>query len=370
MTEHLSKRDVERLLQDPSPESRAQLTGKLAAELETSRLSLSERELAEGIVRLMARDAALLVRQALAENLKASPALPRDVAVTLARDVEAVALPILEASFVLTEADLVDLVRTGGGAKQVAIAGRSEVPASVADALIDHGEERAVAALVANEGADISETGLERVVDRFGTSPAVQEPLVHRLRLPVTVSERLVALVSDRLRDYLVAHHDLPAKLASDLVLNSRERATVTLFSGDTDEGDVERLVAQLAANRRLTPSLLLRALCMGDVALFEASLAFLAKVPLNSARLLVHDAGKLGLKSIYDKAGLPPGLLPAVRVALDVAQETGFDGEAGDRERHRRRMIERILTQYDDMGSEDLDYLLDKLGDLIRPAA
>ncbi|HEV7367991.1 DUF2336 domain-containing protein, partial [Arenibaculum sp.] len=181
---------------------------------------------------------------------------------------------------------------------------------------------------------------------------------------------------SDRLRDYLVTHHDLPAALASDIVLKSRERATVTLFvaaatpAADNDEGDLERLVVQLQRNGRLTPSLLLRALCMGDVAFFEASMALLSRVPLTNARLLIHDAGKLGLKSIYEKAGMPPRLLPAVRVAVAVAGETGFDGGPGDVGRHRRRMIERILTQYEDMGPEDLDYLLDKLSDLVHPAA
>lgn len=370
MTDHLSKRDVERLLVDPSPENRAEMVSKVAWELDRRQLSDSERTLAEQIVRIMARDAALRVRQALSDNLKSSMALPRDVAMTLARDVEAVALPVLEASVVLSDTDLVDLVRTSGGEKQTAIARRTNVSSSVAEALVDHGEEGAIAALVANETADLAEAALVKVVDRFGSSAKVQEPLVHRRKLPVTVSERLVALVSDKLRDYLVTHHELPATMAADIVLNSRERATGTLFGGEADEADVEKLVAQLSNNGRLTPSLMLRALCMGDVAFFEAAMALLAKVPISNARLLIHDAGKLGMKSLYDRAGLPPGLLPAMRVAITVADETDFDGEPGDRDRHRRRMIERILTQYEDMGSEDLDYLLDKLSDLVQPAA
>ena len=49
-----------------------------------------------------------------------------------------------------------------------------------------------------------------------------------------------------------------------------------------------------LRRNGRLTPSLMLRALCMGDVAILEASLSLLGKVPLTNARLLIHDAGRL----------------------------------------------------------------------------
>ncbi|MBK3774560.1 DUF2336 domain-containing protein [Azospirillum brasilense] len=367
MSDQLTKDDVSRLLSDPSPNSRSELAVKVARQFSATTLTDSERRLAEDIIRFMARDAVVRVRQSLAENLKANPALPRDVALMLARDVEAVAIPVLSVSTVLTDADLVELVRTGTDAKHTAIAQRPALSASVADALIDTASEGAVAVLVANESADLGERTLGRVIERFADSETVQEPLVQRARLPITIAERLVAVVSEKLRQHLVTNHDLPAKVAADLILQSRERATVSLFSGENDEGALERLVAQLLRSGRLTPSLLVRALCMGDSAFFETALSHLANVPLTNARLLIHDAGRLGLKSIYDKAKQPPALLPACRIALDVLKETPYDGEAHDIERHRRRVIERILTQYEDLAAEDLDYLLDKLGDLMR---
>ncbi|NYZ11008.1 DUF2336 domain-containing protein [Azospirillum sp. RWY-5-1] len=369
MSEQLSKDDVTRLLTDPSPATRAELAAKVARQFDGSALTESERKLAEEIIRMMARDAVLRVRQSLAENLKANPALPRDVALTMARDVEAVAIPILSVSRVLTDADLVEIIRSGTDAKHTAIAQRPEVSSGVADALIETGSEGAVAALVANEGAELGEGTLGRVIDRFGHSPAVQEPLVHRSKLPITVAERLVAVVSEKLQTYLVSHHELPAQVAADVILQSRERATVTLLTGQNDEVALERLVAQLARNGRLNASLLVRALCTGDVAFFEAAMAHLGNVPLTNARLLIHDAGRLGLKSIYDRAKLPKELLPACRIAIDVLKETPYDGEERDLERHRRRVIERILTQYEDLATEDLDYLFAKLGDLMAPA-
>ena len=72
----------------------------------------------------------------------------------------------------------------------------------------------------------------------------------------------------------------------------------------------------------------------------------------------------------MYEKTGLPARFLPAVRVAIDVVHETEMDGGEGDRERYKARVIERVLTQYEDFGQEDLDYLLDKLGDVLSPAA
>ena len=98
--------------------------------------------------------------------------------------------------------------------------------------------------------------------------------------------------------------------------------------------------------------------------------MAMMAKVPLRNARILIHDAGPNGLASLYEKAGMPARLLPAVRVAMDVVRGTEFDGGERDRERYRSRVITRILTQFEDLPQEDLDYLLDKLGDVLTVAA
>jgi uncharacterized protein (DUF2336 family) len=188
--------------------------------------------------------------------------------------------------------------------------------------------------------------------------------------LPLSVSERLVSKVSDALKDYLVTHHDLPASIVSDMVMQSREQSTVTLLGNNQSEHDIEKLVFQLKKNGRLTPSLIIRALCVGDVGFFEASLAALATVPVSNARVLIHDAGKLGMKSLYDKTGLPQGMFSIIRVALEVVKEMQLDGSDHDRDRYRARVIERILTQYEDFNPEDLNYLLDKLDDLVERAA
>jgi len=365
MATTLTEADVVRLLTDPSGDTRAATAEKIAKELGAAVLTERERQLAIDIVRAMVKDAEVRVREALSRNLKSSHDIPHDVAITLARDVESVALPILEFSEVFTDADLVDIVRRSSGAKQVAVARRKTVSAPVSAAVIDSKNGEAVATLIGNAGADLSEAALQRVVDSYGNEEAVQGSLVRRRDLPITVAERLVAMVSENLREYLVTHHELPAAVATDLVLESRERATVSLLPPGAESADVEQLVHQLRVNGRLTPSLILRSLCMGDMQLFEASLAALARTSLDNARILIHDGGALGLKSLYMRAGLPERLYPAFRVAVDVWSETDFDGLERDRERHVCRMIERILTQFEDVGQDNLDYLLKKLNHL-----
>ncbi len=350
MAGFLARSDVERLLADPSASARADMATALAKEFEAGDLTATERRLAGEIFRALAQDAVQRVRRALAEHLKESRDLPHDVALALARDIDEVALPILQHSVVLTDTDLLEIIRRDGAGKQLAIAGRASVPAIIAEAIVEAANPAAVARLVGNDGAELGADILYRVVEHG------------RKALPAMVLERLVALASDSLRYTLAERGDLPKGTASDLIIRIRERATAGLLSAGAAAGDAECLARQLNANGRLTPSLILRTLCLGDLAFLEAAFAELTGVSIDNARMLIHDPGRLGLKSLYARSGLPGDLYPAFRVAIEVARETPFDGGDNDRERHRRRMLERILTQFEAIGAEDLDYLLAKL--------
>jgi uncharacterized protein (DUF2336 family) len=359
----LTAADVARLAQNTSEEVRAATATKVAEAFEAG-LSGPERALAEDIFRALLQDAAARVRRALSESLKASPEVPRDVVLALAEDVTEVATPVLKWSEVLTDDDLVAIVRRKGTAHHVAIAQRESVSAQLADALVETRDEKVVATLVGNEHADLSEPTLQRVLDEFAGSDLVKRPLVHRRTLPLTVSERLVTLVSDGLRDHLVTHHALPANLAADLVLESRERAVVGLAAAGTDRMDVAELVRHLARNHRLTPSLTLRAICMGDMQFFELALAELCNIPVANAHALINDEGPRGLKAVCRRAGIPSEMYRFIAAAVEVARETRDDGLPGGRTRFVARMIERVLTRVEDeMQADDVDYLIGQLG-------
>ncbi len=364
----LTEQDVARLLAHPSPEARAETAAKVAADYRNGNLTESELRIAEEIFRIMVKDAEIRVRQALSINLKENAILPHDVARTLAEDTDTVALPILEFSEVLNDQDLVEIIRSQSESKQVAIARRKDVSEVVSGELVDTGNERVVTNLVSNAGARISEASLQKVVDNFGDREQLQHAMVRRPRLPLTVAERLVTMVSEQLQGELAKRHALSPDLATDLILRSRERAVITL-STESEEDDVEKLVRQMHECERLTPSIILRALCMGDMRFFESALSERAGIPIINGRQLIHDSGDLGLRALFKKAGLPDTYFTAVRAAIDVAKEIDYDGEENDRERYSRRMIERVLTQYGDLGvefeSDDLEYLLGKLEEL-----
>lgn len=358
----LSEDDIVRLMRGETPEQRASVAHRLCRRIALDVLSDREKAFAEEIIGILAEDAADLVRRTLAVTLRSSPILPREVALKLAQDIEAVAIPVLQESPSLTEEDLVELVLAVTAAKQAAIASRESVSITLTEIISEHGAVEAVRALSSNPGAEWSDKAFEDTVGRFGRDEIVQAGLIKRDFIPTHIAEKLVSMVSGQLFDILVNRHELPAQLAIDLAASARERATIDLVEQAGRTHDLPRFVAQLNLNGRLSNSLIMRALCCGQMRFVEHALAELSGVAHQRVWIMVHDAGPLGLQAVFDRAGLPRKMLPAFKAAVKVFHETQHDGGPNDRARFRARMIERVLTQFQAIPKDDLDYLLDKL--------
>lgn len=362
MSDKLTQADVAKLLSDPSAENRVDTARKVGSQFSAEDLGPRERLLIEEIFRVMVRDVEVRVRAALSDSLKDNPDIPREIAMSLAGDVAEVALPIIEFSEVLRDEDLFELIATKGEDHQQAIARRETVSEAVSDALVETGNEAVITTLVSNAGAALSEATMNTVVENFGHNPGINEPLALRTELPLTVAEKLVTLVSDRIRDHLVTHHDMSPDLATDLFLSAREKATVGLLQPDTNLRDVVELIDQLHRNGRLTSTLIFRALCMGDTTFFEAALARRADVPIANAYRLIHDDSGKGLEALFRKCKLPNRMMSVCRAALEAAADMQMNS-GDDRVRFRKVMIERVLTQFEDgFDPENLDYFITKL--------
>jgi uncharacterized protein (DUF2336 family) len=365
----LTDEDIRTLVKGSTADERAFAADKLCRAIDELPLTEEDRATAAEILRIMAADAAEAVRKAVAVTLKASALVPRDVAIKLARDVESIALPMLNFSPAFTDHDLAEIVRLGGPVRQLAIARRPKLSQEVTGALAEHGGERAVAAACANDNADFAEGALQRLIGRFEASEKVLAAVAYRAVLPMAVSERLIALVGDQVREHLLSHHALAPERAIEVVLGATERATVDLVDEAGCATDVRAFVVHLNHDGRLTPSLLLRALAHGHMTFFEWGVAELAGVPHHRTWLMIHDAGPLGLRAIYERAGLPARLFPAFRAAVDTFHSMEFDGGPKDRERFQERMLQRFLTQPQSASREDVDYLLDRMDRVARGA-
>jgi len=358
----LSDADIRTLVKGASAEERAAVAHRLCRHISQVELAEEEREKAYDILRVMAADAAELVRRALAVTLRSSPLLPHDVAMRLAHDVESVALPILNYSPVFTDQDLSEIIRIGGPIRQVAIASRPFISERVTSTLVEHGVEKAVETACANDNAHFAERTLQIVIERFAKSEAVLAAVAYRRALPLSVTEQLISVVSDQVRDHLINHQALSPETALQIALGTRERATLDLVDQAGRAPDVRGFVQHLNQAGRLSASLLLRGLANGHMTFFEWGVAELAGVPHHRTWLMIHDAGPLGLKAIYERAGLPARLFGAFRAGVDTFHAMELDAGPRDPNRFQERMLERFLTQPKTASREDMDYLLEKL--------
>lgn len=358
----LTDQDIRVLVKGASADERAMVAHRLCRHMDRLDMTDEERAEAQSILRVMAADAAELVRRALAITLKNSPLIPRDVANKLARDVESVALPILNFSPSFTDEDLIDIVRLGGPVRQVAIAKRPQISDQVTSTIVKEGVEEAVKTVCANDNASFSDLTYSQCLQRFEKSEQVLAAIAYRSVLPMGVTEKLIDMVSDQIRDHLLTNHAVSPETALMIAMGAKERATIDLVDQAGRTADVKAFVAHLRKHERLTASLLLRAIAQGHMAFFEWGIAELAGVPHHRTWLMIHDAGPLGLRAIYERAGLPARLFTAFRVAVDTFHSMEFDGGVKDRERFQQRMIQRFLTQPQNASRDDVDYLLDKM--------
>ena len=366
----LTDDDLRMLVKGPTPDERALAAHKLCRTIDREALSGEELARAQDILRVMARDAADLVRRALAVTLKASPILPHDVAMRLARDLDNIAVPVLNFSPSFTDEDLIEIAKRGGPVRQVAIAKRSSLTEEVAGTLVEVGCEEAVRTVCANDNAALNAKSLNRAIERFEESENVLGAIAFRKVLPMAVIEKLIHLVSDQVRQHLVDNHALSPELALQIAAGAAERATVDLVDQAGKAQDLGAFVGHLSRSGRLSPSLLLRGLAHGHMAFFEWGIAELAGVPHHRTWLMIHDAGPLGLKAIYERAGLPTRLFPAFRAGVDTYHSMTLDGGPRDRERFQERMLQRFLTMPQTAAKDDIDYLLEKMDRLAEARA
>ena len=324
---------------------RAEATRALARAWLISDLSADDRAAAEGALLMLLDDPSPLVRRAMAEVFAHSLEAPAAIVQALALDQPSVALPILEHSPLLIDADLVDIAATGNSETQCAIARRINLPASVCAAIAEVGSAAAALELIENAYAELPPFSWDRIVERHGHLAAIRESMLVLEDLPAATRAALVAKLSDTLAQFVVAKNWLSADRAERVAGEARDRSTVNIAASSRGE-DMRGLISHLRATSQLTAGLILRALLSGNLELFEAALAELSGLPRARVSSLLLDRGEASLVALLRRAGLPESTFAAFRAALDVVHEAGFVDTLAGAARLRRRMVERVLTQ------------------------
>ena len=367
---HFKTEDVRLAVRHPDQNVRAVATQRICREIRDNALSKGEKDFATRLLKHIAKDSAELVRRALAVTLKNSPKLPRNIAVSLAKDIESIAVPVLTHSPVFSDEDLIQILKSRAAAKVLAVAKRVSVSDIVARAIIRFGDSHAIAEVAANDGALISEETATEMLDIYNDTDLIGQNImargiIARRDLPPKVVEKMITLVSEDVAIKLVKHHSVSAKAAIDLASRTRERAVLDFVDQSWVSKDLTALIEAIDAQGRLTDSLIIRAAGSGQIRFVEQGLAKLANVSLRKAILMIHDGGPFGLKSLCKRAGMSENSTHIIRASCVIYRDLEMSGMIYDRNHFQQRMIERVLTLSFDMAVDEETWFLEMLNGL-----
>ena len=326
--------------EDPEIYTRSKLTTQLTDFVADPETTESDIKAITPVLLVLADDKSGIVRRTLLGGIRELPNAPVDVVFALVADEDDIATEILRSSPALRDHELIAVIRICDEVRRKAIARREQLVPQVSRALIELGSVEVAETLLKNKGARIDAAGYEAIMRRHGVSEELEALLLKRRDLPPLLAIGLVDTVSDRLQSLAAGKKWLRADKAAEVIRDAKEDGVIKIIAR-TDITENRSVVRGLMAQEKLTPSLVLRAACIGKMDFVEEAFALLAKMPPAMVHSLMFGRGAMGLKALYFKAGLPGVMYSAVRVAVDVYLELRHDMDVSDEARFGRRMIE-----------------------------
>lgn len=175
----------------------------------------------------------------------------------LAKDEEiTVAGPVLSTSKRLSTTDLIEIAQTKSQAHLLAISGRTTLAPKLTDVLVVRGNRDVVSSLAKNAGANFSDIGFSRLVERAEGDDALGEIVGLRKDLPGNLLQELLRRATDAVMRKILSlvpeerRHEIErvvAKVGKRFSQNSQH-----------DYSEAERGVAALAAAGRLNDKALM----------------------------------------------------------------------------------------------------------------
>jgi len=240
------------------------------------------------------------IRQALAERLARCAWAPHTLIKVLAMDEIDIARPIIAASPVLADQDLVRMLTEATIEHQIAVATRPMLCEAVVEEILRQREPAVLTALAANDTADVTPAAMDFLVEASREIAALRSPLARHPRLTAELAERLYAWVGQSLRTAIVSRFEIdPAALDHELARAVHEAqhpdgpspgpAYPAVYA--TPRELEQRLAAKLKASGQLRPGYLFKALRDHRIGLFAAALSELTALsPDEIDRVLGED--------------------------------------------------------------------------------
>ena len=358
----LGKATIRQALQGSTAETRANAVQKIGRDLRTADMNAAERAFATKLMDRICSDVSELVRRALSVTLQNSKNLPRHIAIALIDDIESIATPILSSSPILTDHDLVRVLRSGAADKIRAIAQRKTISLHVSHAIVSFGDGAATARLAANDGALILPETAEMIADLHADDDLIREAALSRHDMPPAVVAKLIEHSADKIDVNLRTYPGVSDGRAALLSRNTRERAQSYVIGGTWPEDRLRDYARALDRSGKLTPRLILRSAGRGDIRFAVMGLSLLAGQTLAKTRLMALASSGLGVKALALRARFTSSQIELLTACIHTYLSVERENRALTAVKFQHLVAERLVSLELDFPEEINSDLLDIL--------
>ncbi|MGH7026746.1 DUF2336 domain-containing protein [Brevundimonas sp.] len=309
------------LTRNRSPDDQRRLLLGVAGLYESARAHGGAPDALADIFIALTRSAEREIRQALAQRLAKVEWAPAALVRMLAADEIEIARPVIAASPLLLDDDLLQVLADCSIEHQIQVALRPNIGAAVARSIIAGADPAVMTALATNRSAHMDAATFSSLVDHSRQLAALRAPLTRHPSLDEDLALRLYQWVGEALRQAISDRFTLdPARLAEAVQTAAQAgagRAAAvewgTASSAPPAEDHDARLVAKLHAAGQLRPAYLIRALREEKLSVFAHGLATLGRFEVAQVhRALAGDTAR-PLFLACTAVGLDRAAFPAI---------------------------------------------------------
>ena len=324
--------DLETSIKQGNPESRVQTLRRITDLFlhDADRLNDEQISVFDDVLCLLAERIEKTALVELGHKLAPVDMAPIRVIKRLARDEEIeVAAPVLTGSKRLSTADLVEIVQTKSQAHLLAISERTILEPKLTDALIIRGNQEVVSTLAKNAGAQFSETGFTRLVERADGDDTLGELVGLRRDLPGNLLQELLRRATEAVMKKILSL--VPPERRQEIERIIAKIGRTLGRNGGPDYSDAERNVAALVKSGKLDEAALVTFVRKRQKEELVVAIARLSSTPVgiiaqllnghrNDAILLPCKAAQLSWPTVdfilHDKLAGQPAIEDIVALA------------------------------------------------------
>jgi len=223
------------------------------------RYSSSEMQHFDVIMSRVTQNVEIALRRELAIKLADVPNAPHGLVHQLANDEISVAEPILTRSTVLSEKDLVKIIRIRSQQHLKAIAKRKKIPERVSKELADRGNKDVLRSLAKNKNAKMDNATLSKMVEHSRNLPELQAPMASRYDLAPELLTQMYFFVSSALKkEILKRSENLDPAMIDQAVKSNRAKILSSVTSDVKSEvQEAQRFINDKARANAINETLL-----------------------------------------------------------------------------------------------------------------